>query len=147
MKKLYINDSEVRGLTQEIIRQLILTNFVPKLVVGLSRGGLVPAVYISQFFDCDFFALNKQELFPELDEVENILIVDDINDTGKTFKLVNEDVSNLGIQVRYAALLDNAGSDFTVDYYGREIDKVKDPCWVVYPWENWWNSDNTNQSR
>ena len=147
MKKLYISDSEVRGLTQEIIRQLILTNFVPKLVVGLSRGGLVPAVYISQFFDCDFFALNKQELFPELDEVENILIVDDMNDTGKTFKMVNEDVSNLGIQVRYAALLDNAGSDFTVDYYGREIDKVKDPCWVVYPWENWWNSDNTNQSR
>ena len=72
MKKLYISDSEVRGLTQEIIRQLILTNFVPKLVVGLSRGGLVPAVYISQFFDCDFFALNKQELFPELDEVDNI---------------------------------------------------------------------------
>jgi hypoxanthine phosphoribosyltransferase len=139
MNKIYITDDEVKGLTQEVIRQLVMTNFVPELVVGLARGGLVPAVYISQFFDCEFYALNKQEDFPELEDyVGNILIVDDINDTGKTFTDVNNDVSMLGIEVRYAALLDNAGSDFTVDYYGREIDKVKDPSWIVYPWETWW---------
>lgn len=138
MKKIYISDEEVKGLTQEVIRQLVMTNFVPDLVVGLSRGGLVPANYVSQFFDCGFYALNKEEEFPDLDEVGNILIVDDINDTGKTFTDVNNDLSLLGIQVRYAALLDNIGSDFTVDYFGREIDKVKEPSWVVFPWEDWW---------
>ena len=141
MKKIYITDDEVKGCTQEIIRQCVMTNFIPQLVVGLSRGGLVPANYISQFFDCEFYALNKQELFPEhVDDVSNILIVDDINDTGKTFTDVNNDLSLLGIEVRYAALLDNASSDFTVDYYGREIDKAKDPCWIVFPWESWWKS-------
>lgn len=141
MKQVYITDEEVKGYTQEIIRQLVLTNFVPDLVVGLARGGLVPANYISQFFECDFYALNKQEQFPELKDFNgNILIVDDINDTGKTFTDVNNDLSLLGIEVRYAALLDNAGSEFTVDYYGREIDKVKDPCWVVFPWESWWKN-------
>ena len=141
MKKIYITDDEVKGCTQEIIRQCVMTNFIPQLVVGLSRGGLVPAHYSSQFFDCEFYALNKQELFPEhVDDVSNILIVDDINDTGKTFTDVNNDLSLLGIEVRYAALLDNASSDFTVDYYGREIDKAKDPCWIVFPWESWWKS-------
>lgn len=141
MKKIYISDDEVKGCTQEIIRQCVMTNFIPQLVVGLSRGGLVPANYISQYFDCDFYALNKQELFPEhVDDVSNILIVDDINDSGKTFTDVNNDISVFGIQVRYAALLDNASSDFTVDYYGREIDKAKDPCWIVFPWESWWKN-------
>lgn len=138
MKKIYLSDDEVRGLTQELIRQLVMTNYVPELVVGLARGGLVPANYISQFFDCNFYALNKQEQFPEYNEIGNILIVDDINDTGKTFTDVNNDLSIIGIEVRYASLLDNASSDFTVDYYGREIDKAKDPSWIVFPWENWW---------
>ena len=141
MKKIYISDDEVRGLTQEVVRQLVMTNFIPDLVVGLVRGGLVPANYISQYFECDLYALNKQQLFSDLDIHDgNILIVDDINDTGKTFTDVNNDVSMFGIEVRYAALLDNSNSDFTVDYYGREIDKSKDPSWVVFPWESWWKS-------
>ena len=141
MKKIYISDDEVRGLTQEVVRQLVMTNFIPDLVVGLVRGGLVPANYISQYFECDLYALNKQQLFSDLDNHDgNILIVDDINDTGKTFTDVNNDASMFGIEVRYAALLDNAGSEFSVDYYGREIDKVKDPCWIVFPWGSWWKN-------
>ena len=143
MKKVYITDDEVKGLTQEVIRQLCMTGFYPDLVVGLARGGLVPANYISQFFECDFYALNKNETFPDVNVVvDSILIVDDINDTGKTFTDVNNDLSVKGIEVRYAALLDNAGSDFTVDYFGRDIDKTKDPCWVVFPWESWWRCNN-----
>lgn len=143
MNNILITDSEVKGLTQEIIRQLVMTNFVPDIVVGLARGGLIPAVYISQFFDCKFYALNKDEDFPMFEDMyENILIVDDINDTGATFTSVNNEISLWGIEVRFAALLDNAGSDFTVDYYGRGIDKVKNPCWIVYPWESWWLGNN-----
>ena len=143
MTKIYISDQEVKGLTQEVIRQVVMTNFVPDIVFGLARGGLVPAIYISQFFDCKFYALNKEEDFPLLDEqYENILVIDDINDTGTTFTNLNNEISMSGYQVRYAALLDNAGSDFTVDYYGREIDKVKDPSWVVFPWESWWNQNS-----
>lgn len=148
MKKLYLNDDEVKGLTQEVIRQLVITGFYPDLVVGLTRGGLVPANYISQFFECDFYALNKNQTLPEIGVVvDSILIVDDINDTGKTFTELKDDLSARGIEVRYASLLDNAGSDFTVDYFGRGIDKVKDPCWVVFPWENWWISGNTDRAQ
>ena len=31
------------------------------------------------------------------------------------------------------------GSDFEVDYIGDIVNKIDDPQWVVFPWEEWWN--------
>lgn len=139
MNKLHINHREVRELTLEIIRQLVLNNFIPDLVIGLTRGGLVPANDISQFFNVPMYALNKESELPDfLDRYPNILVVDDINDTGRTFTDVNNMFSVEGYEVRYVSLLDNVGSDFTVDYSGRTIDKANNPVWIVFPWESWW---------
>ena len=84
---------------------------------------------------------------------KNILIVDDINDTGATFNwikkdwesscLPNEDdawnsVWNTALaNVRFAVMTENLGSDFDgVRYYYNEVNKSEEDVWLVYPYEH-----------
>ena len=71
-----------------------------------------------------------------------ILIVDDINDTGATFKWIrddwNIDLDSEKSNVKFAALIDNIPSEFVVEYNGVEINKEENPEWIVFPYEEWW---------
>jgi hypothetical protein len=43
--------------------------------------------------------------------------------------------------VRFAVLVDNNASQFrTIDYSAVDIDKSKEPSWIVFPWEDWWKN-------
>ena len=80
---------------------------------------------------------------------KNILIVDDINDTGTTFNWIREDwqkscfpqennawESVWGNSVKFAVLTENLASDFHhTNFYAHEINKAEDDVWLVYPWE------------
>jgi hypoxanthine phosphoribosyltransferase len=82
---------------------------------------------------------------------KNILIVDDINDTGATFNWIKEDWPTgcmpmehdrwnavWGNNVRFATLTDNSASnaEVPVSYTCHEINKAEEDVWLVYPWEN-----------
>jgi hypoxanthine phosphoribosyltransferase len=82
---------------------------------------------------------------------KNILIVDDINDTGATLQWIKDDWASGCLPneietwnniwndtVRFAALIDNDASPFEVNYIGESINKAENPQWVVFPWEEWW---------
>ena len=82
---------------------------------------------------------------------KKILIVDDINDTGATLEWIKQDwpsscLSNhpawsavWNKNVRFAVVVNNYASNYEkVDYTGRNINKLDDPCWVIFPWERWW---------
>jgi hypoxanthine phosphoribosyltransferase len=79
---------------------------------------------------------------------KNILIFDDINDSGNTLNWIRDDWPSgclpndkgwetvWGNNVRVATLMDNAQSKFEhVDYTALEIDKAENPTWIVFPWE------------
>ena len=70
---------------------------------------------------------NAKYLKTQMIKGANILIVDDINDTGATFKWIKDDwnVPNDSTKsnVKFAALIDNLPSDFVVEYNGVEINK------------------------
>lgn len=79
---------------------------------------------------------------------KNILIVDDINDSGKTFEWIVKDWQAgcmpddpawndvWGNNVRFATLTENLASDFEhVAYYAHEVNKADEDVWLVYPWE------------
>ena len=51
MKKVFVTWQEVENHTQEILRQIQRDAWLPDYVVGLTRGGLVPANLISQYLD------------------------------------------------------------------------------------------------
>ena len=80
---------------------------------------------------------------------KNILVVDDINDTGATFNWIKEDwqssclpnednawESVWGGNVRFAAMTENLASEFhDVNYHWHEVNKAEEDVWLVYPWE------------
>ena len=56
-KETVIPYSEYVGLTADLCRQVVNDKWRPDYVVGISRGGLMPAVYISQYFDIPMHSL------------------------------------------------------------------------------------------
>ena len=71
---------------------------VPDVIVGLTRGGLIPAVRLSHMFNVKLYTLNISLRdgkcssagfdWRRLEKYRNILVVDDINDSGSTLQEV-----------------------------------------------------------
>jgi len=162
--KKYYTDRDVRGFVHKIIRDMSADNWRPDYVVGLTRGGLVPANMISQYLDVRMETLkvslrdgNQCEsncwMAEDAYEGRRILIVDDINDTGATLNWIRQDWPSgchpdderwraiWNQNVRFAVLADNQASQFhDIDYSGAEINKAEDPAWYIFPWEYWWEA-------
>ena len=175
MKKIYHTWQDIENQTQEILRQITLSNWRPDYVVGLTRGGLVPANLISQYLNCPMHTLKVSlrdgaeqesnlwmaedayghiEFDPQAagDGRKNILIVDDINDSGATLNWIKEDWQSgclpkdkrwkqvWGSNVRVACLYDNESSKSKLDvtYSAVTINKADKDVWIIFPWEDWW---------
>jgi len=164
MKKIYYTWQDVENQTQEILRQLQRDAWMPDYVVGLTRGGLVPANLISQYLEvpmeCLKVSLRDDNNQPESNlwmaddafEQKRILIVDDINDSGATLNWIREDWQSgcfpkdkrwkeiWGNNVRVAVLIDNESSKskLNVSYSAVDLNKAEEDSWIVFPWEDWW---------
>lgn len=170
MKKVYVSWNDVQRQVQELIRQMWKDRWTPDYVVGITRGGLTPANLISQYLGCPMETLkvslrdgSEQEsnlwMAADAFEGKKILIVDDINDSGSTLSWIKndwpsghfpDDVKWQGIwggSVRVAVLYDNEASDsqLDIDYSAESINKLEDPCWIVFPWEEWWRRWNPQE--
>ena len=67
-----------------------------------------------------------------------ILLVDDINDSGKTIDTIRRVLIAQGgelAHLRVAVLIDNVRSAARVEYRSRTIDRAEDKRWFVFPWE------------
>lgn len=117
----------------------------PDCIVGLTRGGVVPAVHLSHTFHVPLFVVNVslrdgmvgKDYFDwnGLNMYGRVLIVDDINDRGYTLSYVDGLCSELKIRPKTAVLLSKASSAFQVSFSGEVINKEKDDEWIVFPWE------------
>ena len=157
MNKIYLTNTDIQKYVSTIVSQLYKDNWRPDYIVGITRGGLTPSVMLSQFTGIKMHTLDvrlrdgdeKESNLWMADDAQagkNILVLDDINDTGATFNWIMEDwdVSHDYLDdatnVRFAVLMDNIASDCKVNmsYIGTEINKAEDPSWIVFPWEEWW---------
>lgn len=178
LEKKYYDYNDVHTWVQDIVLQMYKDNWRPDYIVGLTRGGLIPSVVMSNMIDIPMHALKvslrdadqrnlESNLWmaedaygycgtfdgkPVIDDdykKKNILIVDDINDTGATLDWIIKDWQNSclpnsdnwqeiwGKNVRFAVCIDNLSSDFSrkVDYSAKEINKADKDTWIVFPWE------------
>ena len=176
MKKIYHTWADVECQTQEILHQIFIKDsWRPDYVVGLTRGGLVPANLLSQYLGCrmetlkvslrdgsqqesncwmaeDAFGYGGDDGYPADSLKKNILIVDDINDSGATLNWIRNDWMSScfstspvwdhiwGHNVRVAVLVDNESSksEIPVSYSAVDLNKAEEDCWIVFPWEEWW---------
>lgn len=162
MKKIFYTWEQVQGACLELSRQLNSVDWRPDYIVGLTRGGLVPALLISQYLNVPMETLkvslrdsnseSESNLWMASDAFEGkkILIVDDINDTGATIAWIKKDWQSSclpnsdvwervwGDSVRIATLVDNRSSYEFVEYSAWEVNKAEEDCWLVFPWEEFW---------
>jgi hypoxanthine phosphoribosyltransferase len=165
VKKEYISFDEVKGYCLDIAVQMIEDNWKPELIIGITRGGALPAVLLSQFFKCKMIGLDvclrdnaDFDMGPESNcwaaelamDSKKILIVDDINDTGATINWIINDWdydksynAMWGDNVRFSTIVQNESSKamVTPQYYGYEVNKAENDVWIEFPWENWWRVD------
>jgi hypoxanthine phosphoribosyltransferase len=161
INKKYYDYTHIHEMVNNISFQMYKDSWRPDYIVGLTRGGLVPAVIMSNALDIPMHTL-KVNLRDHVEGSEsncwmsedafngkNILIVDDINDTGATLDWIIRDwqssslpddpnwLTIWGNNVRIAVLIDNLSSNFSgkVDYSAKEINKAEQDTWIVYPWE------------
>lgn len=165
MKHTVITDSDFKGLVTELCRQIAVSNWRPDYIVGITRGGLTPAVMISHFFNIQMHSLDvslrDSDISPESNlwmaedafNGKNILLIDDINDQGSTLNWIINDwaLSTLRTteywkkniwnkNVKVAVVVDNLSSksEISVDFAAMEINKDENPEWLDFPYERWW---------
>jgi len=142
--KRYISWDQYQELYKNILDQVGYDQ--PQCIVGLTRGGLVPAVQLSHHFNVPLYVLNislRDDMvddhdfdWSKLEGYSNILIVDDINDSGATFTQVMEECyEHLIVQPRFATLLSKRSSRFNPGLAGEVINNDREDEWIVFPWE------------
>lgn len=120
----------------------------PDLLVGIGRGGLAPAVYLSHAIGLPMVSLDRTGGASEVAAVASLtartragarlLFVDDINDSGRTIVALRAELAEAGAamdRVRFAVLIDNLRSAARVEFAARAIDRSTTPDWFLFPWE------------
>jgi hypoxanthine phosphoribosyltransferase len=120
----------------------------PNIVVSIGKGGSIPGVILAEHFDINNlniglksynnFNQTKMIEYQSLPSYESlrgafVLLVDDLADTGTTFKYAIDKFKEKGVEyVETASVFRKAKSTFIPDYF---VEEVPSDVWIVQPWE------------
>lgn len=121
--------------------------FKPEIIVGIARGGWIPARLLTDLlgpsnlaslgisFYTDIATTEKRPKItqPVSSNLEDklVLLADDVADTGESLRLGRDHVLSLRPrQLKVATIFKKPWSILTPDYYSSETD-----AWIVFPWE------------
>ena len=140
---------EMRRDVNTLCREITLDKFNPEVVVGISRGGLLPGVMMSHWMEKPFKPIKAalrdhpewEDYLPRKTD-KRVLIVDDVCDSGETFHKMRNHITERanGVDVRFATLWWNNECNFEPHYYVNEIAKDSTKTWINFCWESWWNT-------
>jgi len=141
----YIKDCTL--LIDKIKEKVSVLDF-PDAIVAIARGGLIPAQIVSyalnilRIYTIGISTYDNTEqqkdtiMYQPLDgSVQNInvLVIDDIADSGKTFAFVENELKKRGCKdVHTASIYYKPCSKFKPEYYVREISA---DVWVKFPYD------------
>ncbi len=123
------------------------SGFEPDVIVGVSRGGCLPARIMSDLLEKPKLANVTAEFYVGIAETRSepaitqpvsipvedkkVLLVDDVADTGKSLQLIKSHLKKKGAsEIKIATIYYKPWSSMTPDYYEKET-----RCWIVFPWE------------
>jgi hypoxanthine phosphoribosyltransferase len=162
--KVKVSWREIDNACNKLAINILKDGFKPDYIVGITRGGLTPAVILSQILevpmytlkvtlrdgleeDCDHNCWMPEDALGYNKEPVNILIVDDINDSGDTIAWIKQDWPGSCLpnsekwntcwnnNVKFAVVINNLASNENIDYSAMEINKAENDIWIDFPWE------------
>lgn len=136
---------------EAVARRLEGDEWRPDFLVGIGRGGLVPAAFLSHRLGIAMLSVDHSsgepgfgeellvKLAAKVEAGARILIVDDINDSGTTIACLRAAIEarcrGAEERLRVAVLINNGRSKAKAEYWSVEIDREQDKRWFVFPWE------------
>lgn len=133
--------------SRDLAQQIADSGYRPTIVLGIARGGLLPAATLGYALGVkNLFTMNVEfytgvderlefpvMLPPLLDAMDlkgaTVLIADDVADTGATLRLVTEFCAEHVADVRCAVLYEKPRSTVKCQYVWRRTDR-----WIDFPW-------------
>ena len=128
-------------------KKICQSGFKPDVIVGVTRGGWIPARILSDLLEIPNLVTVRVEFYLGVAETLNepaltqgvsagvlgkkALVVDDVADTGRSLQLVKKHLRQQGAaEVQIATLYYKPFSAAKPDYYEKETQR-----WVVFPWD------------
>jgi len=143
--KAYYSWEHFHVLVNEIKKQV---ETIPDIIVSIGKGGSIPGVILAERYGVnnlniglksydkqDRGKIEEYQSLPYNESLKdmNILLVDDIADSGSTFTYtLNKLKGYFCDKVQTASVFYKPCSKFKPDYIGLEVDA---DTWIVQPWE------------
>ena len=133
--------------SRSLASTVLASGFQPDVVIAIARGGLLPAGALAyalgtkscgslnvEFYSDIETTLPEPILLPPLLDNEpligkNVLLVDDVSDSGRTLAMVVDLLAEHGATVRTLTLYSKPRTVLVPDYVWRDTDK-----WITFPW-------------
>jgi hypoxanthine phosphoribosyltransferase len=139
-EKIYLSYDDTLSMMKNL--EYEVSKMRPDLIVGIARGGLLPALHLSHALDvpleCMYWSTRdsgmktySSPVEEELQAGRTVVFVDDINDTGLTFHQIKMEYGTEGTS-KFVSLVEKTSSKFTTDARALRMD---DERWIVFPWE------------
>jgi len=139
--------NQIYSLLLKLADAVQKSGFEPDVIVGVSRGGWIPARIMSDLLENPKLANVTAEFYVGVAETKHepsitqpvsvsvkgkkVLVVDDLADTGKSLKLVNLHLKQQGAsEIKIATIYYKPWSIIVPHYYEKET-----RYWIVFPWE------------
>jgi uncharacterized protein len=139
--------NQIYSLLLKLAKKVQRSGFNPDVIVGVSRGGWIPARILSDLLEVKNLGSVTTEFYEDIAKTKQkptitqpvsvsvknkkVLVVDDLADTGKSLKLVNSHLTEQGAsEVRVAVIYYKPWSVTVPDYYEKSSNS-----WIVFPWE------------
>ena len=121
--------------------------FRPDIIIGITRGGLVPARVLSDILDVRTVGILGIEFYKSMGKTaatptifqeigidlkgKKVLIVDDVADTGRSLMVAKDHIKSKGAkEIKVATIHYKPNSIFKPDYFVKT-----ETAWICYPWE------------
>ena len=139
--------SQIYGMLMCQSEKIQADCYKPDVIVGVSRGGLVPSRILSDLLEtpdiatitveyyCGIGQKNKEPVLKQglhtgLPD-NKVLLVDDVSDCGKSLQLAKLHLYKQGAkEIKIATIYCKPGTITTPDYYEKQTSH-----WIVFPWE------------
>ena len=138
---------DVYNLTLRLSEKIVDSGFSPTVIVGIARGGWIPARILSDVLYANtmwnvrieyYTDLGRKGREPKITQPlmvplvgQKVLVVDEVADSGESLRYAVDHVKKQQVsEVKSAVLHLKRHSSMIPDYYMQMVE-----AWTIYPWE------------